>query len=285
MKVAPVFSRAAFGLLFTLFANAAAIAQQQAAPEKATTQVSGTPAGNAADLAKKLTNPVSSLVSVPFQNNFDLGMGPNKGWRYTLNVQPVVPFALSSQWNFISRTILPIIHQSDVVGSSSQSGLGDIVQSFFLSPSKTEPFIWGVGPALLIPTATDELLGSGKFGIGPTVVVLKQSRGWTYGVLANHIWSIAGSSNRTDVSSTYMQPFLSYTTKTAWSYSLNTESTYDWQGEQWSVPINFTVSKLVRYGRQPVSYQGGLRCWATSPSGGPQNCGFRVSATLLFPVN
>src|SRR5215467_14574850 len=112
------------------------------------------PEGSAQELAKKLSNPVASLISVPFQSNFDFGLGPNEdGFRYTLNFQPVIPITLTPNWNLISRTILPVIHQSDVVGTGSQTGLGDVVQSFFLSPNKTKPFIWGVGPAFLIPTA------------------------------------------------------------------------------------------------------------------------------------
>jgi hypothetical protein len=195
----------------------------------------------------------------------------------------VIPFSLNKVWNLISRTIVPFIHQDDVVGTSSQTGLGDVVQSLFFSPVKTEPFIWGVGPALLLPTATDEFLGTEKVGLGPTVVILKQSGHWTYGALWNHIWSVAGDDNRADVNSTFLQPFLSYTTKTAWTYTFNTESTYDWTGEQWLVPIHFQVTKLVRFGKQPVSLGGGLRCWATSPSGGPEGCGFRIVVVPLFP--
>jgi len=242
------------------------------------------PQSDSADLAQKLTNPVASLISVPFQSNFDFGLGPDgDGFRYTLNFQPVIPVSLNSKWNLISRTIVPIIHQSDVIPDTSQTGLGDIVQSFFFSPNKAEPLVWGAGPVLLIPTATDGLLGTEKFGIGPTVVALKLSGQWTYGGLFNHIWSVAGDEDRADVSSTLVQPFVSYTTKTAWTLTLNTESTYDWKGEQWSVPIHVSAAKLVRFGKQPVSIGGSLRCWATTPSGGPQGCGLRFIFTPLFP--
>ena len=221
---------------------------------------------------------------MPFQNNFDFKMGPaDDGFRYTLNFQPVIPITLNAKWNLISRTIVPILHQNDVVGTSDQTGLGDIVQSFFLSPAKTEPFIWGFGPVLLIPSATNDFLGTEKFGIGPTLVILKQQKGWTYGALLNHIWSVAGKDSRPDVNSTFLQPFLSYTTRTAWTFTLNTESTYDWTAEQWSVPINFQVAKLVRFGKQPVSFGAGPRYWANSPSGGPEGWGLRFAVTLLFP--
>jgi hypothetical protein len=262
-------------------------ASSSEAPSQA---VAGTPSGGAsaesqqAELAKKLSNPIASLISVPFQNNFDFGLGPNdNGFRYTLNFQPLIPVALSPNWNLISRTIVPIMYQSDVVPGTSQSGLGDIVQSFFFSPNKTKPFIWGFGPVLLLPTATNDLLGGKKFGLGPTLVALKQKQGWTYGSLINHIWSVAGDDVRPDANATFLQPFVSYTTKTAWTVSLNTESTYDWTAQKWAVPINFSVSKLMRFGKQPVSIAAGPKCWATSPSGGPSGCGLRFSVTPLFP--
>ena len=241
-------------------------------------------AADAQELAKKLNNPVASLISLPFQSNFDFRMGTGSGWRYTLNVQPVIPIALNPKWNLISRTIIPIIHQGNVSGPhASQSGLGDTVQSLFFSPNKTEPFIWAVGPVFLVPTATNAHLGSKQFGMGFTALVLKQKSGWTYGVLMNHIWRVAGSTTRARVDATFVQPFLTYTTKDAWSYSINTESTYDWTGNHWAVPIHPTVSKLVRFGKQPVSFAGGLRCWVTTPNGGPKGCGMRFVITPLFP--
>ena len=199
-------------------------------------------------------------------------------------MQPVIPIKLSDNWNLISRTIIPVIHQGNVTGpNTSQNGLGDTVQSFFFSPNKTEPLIWAVGPVVLIPTATDQALGAQKWGIGPTALALKQKEGWTYGVLANHIWSVAGKSNRADVSATFIQPFLSYSTKDAWTYSINTESTYDWNSDSWSIPINPFISKLVRFGKQPVSFGAGLKCWVTTPTGGPEGCGVRIVVTALFP--
>jgi len=241
-------------------------------------------ATDSAEIAKKLSNPISSLISVPFQNNYDFRPGAKEdGLRYTMNFQPVIPIALNPHWNVISRTIVPVMYQSDIVGSFSQAGLGDTVQSLFFSPNKSQPFIWGLGPALLIPTATDDLLGSKKFGLGPTLVVLKQHQGWTVGTLMNHIWSVAGSDTRPSVNSTFIQPFLSYNTKTAWTFSVNTESTYNWTAEQWSVPVHVTASKLLRFGTQMVQVGAGPRCWATSPSGAPKGCGFRAVVTPLFP--
>lgn len=239
-----------------------------------------------ADLAKQLSNPVASLISVPFQFNYDSGFGPNDGDKVTLNIQPVLPISLNDDWNLISRTILPVIWQDDIAGpSGSQFGLGDTTQSLFFSPKAPGPggIIWGVGPIILLPTGTDTLLTGDQWGAGPTGVVLKQSGHWTYGMLANHIWSFAGPDSRPDVNATFLQPFVSYTTPDAWTFALNTESTYDWTGETWSVPINFMVSKLVKFGEQPVSLQAGVRYWAESPEAGPDGFGARASITFLFP--
>ena len=156
----------------------------------------------AAELAKKLQNPVASLISVPFQSNFEWGGGPHSGaFKYTLNFQPVIPISISDDWNLISRTIVPFIAQHDLVPGTSQGGIGDIAQSLFFSPKEPGPggIIWGVGPVALLPTSTDEFLGAEKFGLGPTAVALKQDFGWTYGILANHLVSIGGTRRTSDV--------------------------------------------------------------------------------------
>jgi hypothetical protein len=240
-----------------------------------------------AELANKLNNPVAAMISVPLQGNYDTDIGPLDGDRFLLNVQPVIPFALNEDWNVISRTILPVISQTDVFPypNDEQVGLGDITQSLFFSPKNPGPggLIWGFGPAFLLPIATQTELGTEKWGIGPTALALKQQNGTTYGVLINHIWSFAGDDERADVNSTFIQPFLSHTTKEAWTFGLNLESTYDWDAEAWSVPINATVSKLVRFGEQRVSLGGGVRYWADAPDGGPEGWGFRLIVTFLFP--
>jgi hypothetical protein len=239
-----------------------------------------------AGLAKQLNNPIASLISVPFQGNYDTGYGSEDGDKTFVNVQPVIPISINDDWNLISRTILPIAWQNDIAGESGdQFGLGDTTQSLFFSPVKPTAggLIWGLGPVFLIPTATDDLLGGEQWGAGPTGVVLKQSGPWTVGMLANHVWSFAGDDDRSDISSTFMQPFFAYTTPTAWTYSLNTETIYDWEGEDWSVPVNVTVSKLTKFGKQPVSLFAGARYWADSPENGPDGWGLRFGMTLLYP--
>lgn len=239
------------------------------------------------ELAQQLSNPVAALISVPFQFNYDQNIGPTEsGKRTLLNIQPVVPFSLNQDWNLISRTILPVVSQQDIFpGAGSQAGIGDIVQSVFFSPKAPSAggLIWGAGPVFLLPTGSDDLLSAKKWGAGPTAAVLTQQNGWTVGLLANHIWSFAGDSARADVSSTFLQPFLTYTTPTAWIYGANTESTYNWNSKQWSVPLNLSLSKVTRIDSQLVSLAGGVRYWADGPDSGPHGWGFRFTATLLFP--
>lgn len=240
-----------------------------------------------ADLAKQLSNPVANLISVPFQNNWDNRVGTDKdGRRYTLNIQPVIPIDLNEDLNLISRTILPVMNQEDIfTGSGDQTGLGDTVQSLFFSPKEPTAggIIWGAGPVFLLPTATEPLLGSEKWGIGPTGVVLKQAGPWTIGTLVNHIWSFTGDSNRDDVNSTFIQPFLAYNTPTSWTFTVQTESTYDWETEQWNVPVHFLVAKLFKVGKQTYQIQAGPRYYAESPDGGAQDWGFRMNWIMLFP--
>lgn len=240
-----------------------------------------------ADLAKDLSNPIASLISVPIQYNFDHHFGPSDdGRKQVINVQPVVPFSLNQDWNLISRTIVPIVAQHDIFPlAGDQFGLGDTVQSFFISPKQpTNGIIWGAGPVVLLPTGTETLLSSRKWGAGPTAVALTQQNGWTVGVLANQIWSFAGDEKRAGVNATFVQPFVSYTTPDTWTFSLNTEATYDWTSETLSLPINFVVSKLTKIGDQPVSLGAGVRYWADSPDSGPQGWGARASITFLFPT-
>lgn len=237
-----------------------------------------------AELAKKLNNPVANLISVPIQNNWDFGIGPANAMKYTVNIQPVIPVSISEDWNVIIRTILPVIYAESPTGGDSTSGLGDTTQSFFFSPKKPTSggWIWGVGPAFYWPTSTDDALGPGKVGAGPTAVLLKQEHGWTYGILANHIWSFAGQSDTPDINATFFQPFLSYTTKTYTTFTLNTESTYDWENEEWTVPLNLMVAQLVKIGKMPVQFQIGGRYYADKPTGGP-DWGLRFTVVFLFP--
>jgi hypothetical protein len=238
-------------------------------------------------LAKQLANPVAALISVPLQLNWDTGLAANGlGEKYQLNIQPVIPIELNAKWNVISRTIIPLTAQSDIVpGDPHQSGLGDITQSLFLTSKEPIGGHWiiGAGPALLIPTATDPALGFGKWGIGPTVVALTQTpSNWTYGLLWNHIWSVAGQSHRPAVNSTFLQPFISKGLGNGLTVGATIESSYNWEGHNWVVPLNVTVTQVMKIGSQLVSVGGGARYYLDKPAGGP-DWGLRLMVTLLYP--
>lgn len=239
------------------------------------------------DLARSLANPVANLISVPLQYNYDENLGPaGEGSISRLNIQPVIPFSLNEDWNLITRTIVPLLDVQDLpVKGNGESGLGDTVASQFLSPARptASGWIWGAGPVWLLPTATDDLLGSEKWGVGPTAVALRQDGRWTFGMLANHIWSFAGDSNRADVNVTLLQPFMSYILPTMTTISMNTESTYDWEAEAWAAPVNVTVAQLLKVRGQIFQVAVGARYWAESTDNGPEDWGARATLTFLFP--
>ena len=235
-------------------------------------------------LAKQLANPIASLISVPFQTNTDFGIGSANGTKLTMNIQPVIPLSISTDWNLIARVILPVISQTDVAGESgNQFGLGDAVVSGFFSPKKPTSggLIWGVGPVLLVPTGTDNLLGTGKLGAGPTAVALKQIGSITLGALVNHIWSVAGASDRADINNSFFQPFIAKNFKGGLSVSLNTELTQSWDYDATSGTVNLVGAKVVKIGKQPAQIAIGPRI----PYGNGNNSdwGFRAQFTLMFP--
>jgi hypothetical protein len=241
----------------------------------------------AAELAMKLANPLASLISVPLQYNYDEYGGANDGAAVSrLNVQPVIPFSLNEDWNLISRTIIPLVDQQDFPAAAmNESGLGDTTASLFFSPKAPTAggWIWGAGPVMLLPTASDDVLGTEKWGLGPTAVALKQTGPWTIGFLGNHIWSVAGDDDRADVNATFLQPFVSYVTKTKTTFGLNTESTYDWESEQWSVPVNVQVAQLFKIGPQIMQFAVVGKYWVEAPDDGPEGWGARAQLTFLFP--
>lgn len=247
-------------------------------------------AESSAELAKQAVNPIAAMYSLPVQYNWDQKMGrTGNGMHSVTNIQPVLPFELNDDWNLISRTILPIIDQHGLApdGQADKTGIGDVTQSFFFSPKKPTDIGWilGVGPAILIPVGSNDLLSSKQWGLGPTAVALKQSNGWTRGMLANHVWGLDGSppDGKEKVNQTFLQPFLSYTNDTYTTFGVNTESTYNWQTHQWSVPVNLTVTQLLKISGQPLTIQVGPRYWADSPEGGAQSWGLRAAVAFLFP--
>jgi len=262
---------------------AAAIVLAMAVPTWAQAQ-----APSAADLAKKLANPISDLVSIPFQFNWDQGVGPTDGLRFMMYAQPVVPMSVSDKWNLVGRFVLPLVFSQPplVEGGETQAGTGDIVFSAFLSP-KQGKLIWGVGPVFGLPTTTNPSIGTGKWSLGPTAVVLKQQGPWTVGALANQLWSVGSASNveREDVNQTYLQPFVAYGLKSGVTFTLSSESTANWEaedGQQWTVPLILQVSKVTRLGPFPFSMGAAYGYYVETPDGGP-SWKLRMNFSVLLP--
>jgi hypothetical protein len=240
------------------------------------------PDTEATALAKQTQNPVASLISVPLQANWDFGLGERDATGTLLNIQPVMPFALTKSTNVILRVIMPLISQPGEDGER-MNGLGDIVTTAFLSPANTGRIIWGVGPVFLLPAATNNALGAEKFGIGPSVVMLTQPGPWTVGFLFNHIWSTSGAADREDVNSTFLQPFVNYNLGGGLSLGAMSEATASWNADEtWTAPLVLTVGKVARLGMRPVNFIVGAGPTIASPEGGA-NWRFRFQAVFMYP--
>ena len=250
-----------------------------------TAEANDTDLAHNADLAQELTNPIADLMTIPIQMTYDQNIGPvDGGSKLQTNIQPVIPFDVSENWNLLTRTIVPVVKQDEIFpNSGSQFGLGDTSLSLFFSPKKAvNGVVWGVGPILLLPTATDDLLGAKKWGAGPAVIAVAMLGNWTLGGLANHVWSVGGSGNQ-DISNTFIQPFAAYTWESAWTVSAQAESTYNWESEEWAVPVTMAVAKLVWFGKLPVSLQAGAGYHVASTTNGPEGMRYRLQANIVLP--
>lgn len=235
------------------------------------------------DLAKKLTNPVASLISVPFQYNYDANIGlDKKGTSNSLVVQPVIPLKLNSNWNYIVRPVMTFQSLNNVDGFSG-TGAGPVVVETFFSPNSSNGLIWGVGPVVSTPALSGSNFGTSQTGVGVSAVGLIMKSPWTAGLLTYNTWSAGGSAVNGTANNLYYQPFVAFVTPGAWTYSLNTQSTFNWDARRAENPLNATVSKLVKIGEVPVSFQVGARYYLSSVPGGPSGWGARASMTFIFP--
>ncbi|HZD32167.1 MAG TPA: neuromedin U [Candidatus Angelobacter sp.] len=261
-----------------------------AKPATASAQVATPPANAEAAateaLAKATQNPVASLISVPIQNNSNFAYGPYDRTQDVLNIQPVIPAGISTNWMLITRIIQPIVWQPyPDQNTGGEYGLGDMNPTFFLSPKKPGKLIWGVGPTFIIPTATNDILGQGKFSLGPSVVVLTQPGHWTIGALANNVWSVAGSGTRPPVNQFLLQYFVNYNLKKGWYITSAPILTANWRatsGNVWTVPFGGGVGRIMKLGFQPVNLSATFYGNAVYPSG-TSSWSMRLQVAFLFP--
>jgi len=238
------------------------------------------------DLAKKTQNPVADLISVPFQNNTNFGIGPGDETQNILNIQPVLPFTLNEEWNVITRTILPVVSQPGVLtgGEGRVNGLGDTTFTAFFSPKDSGKMTWGAGPVFLIPTATDDVLGSDKWGAGISLVVLTMPGKWVIGSLFSNVWSFAGSGDQ-DINLFTWQYFINYNMKNGWYLTSAPIITVNWEApsdEEWTVPFGLGFGKVTRIGKQPVNLSAHYYYNVETPTFGA-DWTLRLQIQLLFP--
>ena len=235
------------------------------------------------DISKQLSNPVSSLKNLPLRYDYDKDIGPNYGSRHTLRVQPIISFKINDKWSGISRTVIPLITQHDVLPDSTQTGIGDIQESLFFATTTESKVTVGFGPIFGIPTY-DSDFSSKRWGVGPTALVLIDPGKWTIGALGNHMWSFAGPGVEGDkgyFSKTVIQPFVTYQLGKGWSIGANSESFYDWKEDELTVPLTVQLSKVAKIGDMPVSFAIAPNYYIVRPDSGPR-WGARAVVTLVF---
>ena len=237
------------------------------------------------DLAKESQNPIGNIISLPFENNFDFGVGPEDALVYKLNLKPVYPMTFGKV-NLINRFILPVIYQEErFEGEGSEFGLGDFTYQAFFSPAKLVKIIWGTGPAFIFPTNTDDRLGVDKWSAGPAVVALAKPGHWLFGTLVQNVWSYAGDSDVPDVNFFSFQYFINYNFKNGWYISSTPTITADWEAdsdERWTVPIGGGVGRLVKFGKQPVDLKLQGFYNVENPKG-TADWSLQFQVKLLFP--
>ena len=277
-------------ILSSFFVATGAIAQaNMTRPELADSAKSGqiTPLGGV-ELAKQLANPIANVVSVPFQYNYSRGLGKDQGGtEQTLLFQPVMPINLGGGDNFIVRPIVTGVRETNIQGPSGRAysgyGISNVVVESFYAPNTNSSWIWGAGPFISSPAGNSGHFGSQQTGAGVTGVVLNRDGPWTYGVLAYQSWSVGGNPTSGTQNNLYGQPFISYTSNTAWTYMLVSQAQYNYDAHRTNNPVDFVISKLHVFDGQPVQIGMGPTYYLSNTPGGPSGWGGRAVVTFAFP--
>ncbi len=237
------------------------------------------------ELAKAAQNPIASMISLPFQNNTNLNIGPNDSTQNILNIQPVWPFEINDDWNFITRTIIPVVSNPDVLtGEGRVDGIGDTLFTGFLSPKDSGDVTWGVGPALLLPTATEDTLGQDTWGAGISAVVLTMPGKWVIGSLLSNVWSVGGG--EADINLFTWQYFINYNLDDGWYVVTAPIITANWEADsdhRWTVPLGGGVGKIFRIGKQPINAQLSLYNNVVTPDDYGAEWQVRAQIQFMFP--
>lgn len=237
------------------------------------------------DLARAVQNPVASMISLPFQNNTNFNFGPEDETQNILNIQPVWPLSINDDWNLITRTIMPVISQPGMGGADGRvNGIGDITFTAFLSPKKSGELIWGAGPVVLLPTASKDQLGGDRWGVGPSMVVLKMTGPWVVGSLFSNIWSVGGGDGA-DINLFSWQYFINYNMADGVYLTSAPTITANWEarsGNTWTVPFGGGIGKIFKIGKQPVNAQASAYYNVDKPEFAP-DWQLRLQIQLLFP--
>jgi hypothetical protein len=238
---------------------------------------------SASDLAQALLNPVTNVINVSFEHNFEFGESA-RAVTYTGNMMPVIPFSLGKTWSLITRPVVPFISTPSLDGGGDRTlGVGDIVGTVLLSRERASSgWFWGAGPTLVFPSATSRAIGSGKWSAGPSVGVLRQEGAWTFTLMTAQVWSFAGDPSRSRVSTAFLESIAAFTTSHGTTFGVDTTALYDWSAGQWTVPVELSATQIVTIGRRPLSIGLAARYGLTHPADSPA-WGLVLAVALLFP--
>jgi len=238
---------------------------------------------SAHEAAYRLADPIPNVLSLPFQLNYDRGYGnTGDGRRFTGKLQPVVPIKLSESLSYYVRTVLPYEWKNNGDGYDVD-GFGVPLIETFLTNTVTERNEFRIGPFFSPPALSGSKFGSQQTAAGVSWFGILRPGDWALGLLGYQSFAIGGSDTGGTANITYVQPFISYVTGTAWTYSLNGESTTYWDPVSTSTPLNLTINKAVMLGELPVSFAVGGRYYLTSSDDGASGFGARAQITFILP--
>lgn len=236
-------------------------------------------------LAKAAQNPLATMISLPFQNNTNLNIGPNDSTQNILNIQPVWPFKINDEWNLITRTIIPVVSNPDILtGEGRVGGVGDTIFTSWFSPNDSDNITWGVGPTLLLPTATDDTLGQDTWAVGLSAVILAMPGDWVVGSLFSNLWKVGGGD--ADINLFTWQYFINYNLDDGWYLVSAPIITANWEADsdhRWTVPLGGGAGKIFKIGKLPINAQLSLYNNIITPNDYGAEWQVRAQIQFMFP--